>query len=204
MNEKDGEFLHEKTRKMPIADVTGCPPDVSFVEGGKEKNHWFVMRSTYSREMKAKELLEMEGVRCFVPVKKVRCTHGDELLPVVHNLVFAYTNRDFMDFWKRKHEHDCPLRYTMDRVSSAPMIVRNKEMEDFIRVTADADEGLIYLDHPNVVVEKGKPVEIVCGEYAGVRGTILRILRDRKVVVSVGGVVAVAISGIPFAWMKEI
>lgn len=36
------------------------------------------MRSTYSRKMKAKSLLESEGVKCYIPMKKVRCEHGDE------------------------------------------------------------------------------------------------------------------------------
>lgn len=203
MNGKD-DFVYKQEKNSPNATITGCPPELSLAEENKEKNRWYVMRSTYSREMKAKSLLESEGVKCYIPMKKVRCEQGDEVSPAIHNLVFVYTNRGFMDTWKRQHEQDCPLRYAMDRASSAPMIVRNKEMEDFIRVTKDVDDGFIYLDNPNVVVEKGKPVEIVCGEYAGVRGTILRILRDRKVVVSLNGIVAVAISGIPFAWMKEI
>lgn len=162
------------------------------------------MRATYSREIKAKEKLEADGVVCYIPMKKRRTECGDKMMPVVHNLVFVHTNREFMDQWKRRHEEECPLRYVMDRATSSPMVVRDKEMEDFIRVTKDNNGNLIYLDNPSKVVEVGKQVEIVCGLYAGVRGSVLRILRDRKVVVNVNGLVAVAISGIPFSWMKEI
>lgn len=125
MNGKD-DFVYKQEKNSPNATVTGCSPDLSLAEENKEKNRWYVMRSTYSREMKAKSLLESEGVKCYIPMKKVRCEHGDELLPVIHNLLFVYTNRGYMDLWKRKHEQDCPLRYAMDGASSAPMIVRNK------------------------------------------------------------------------------
>lgn len=204
MNERDG-FIHNHNQEIsPSATVVGCPPNVSLLENTRVHKCWYVMRSTYSREVRAKEMLEADGMECFVPMKKIRTEYGDKLVPVVHNLVFVRTNRDVMDRWKRRHEEDCPLRYAMDRTTSSPMIVRDKEMEDFILVTRDSNEKIIYLDNPNVAVEKGKQIEIVCGQYAGVRGSVLRILRDRKLVVSVNGLVSVAISGIPFSWMKEV
>ncbi len=202
MNEEGG--VHSKKFVSPNATDIGCPPDVSHADKADEQKHWYVMRSTYSREIKAKELLEAEGVTCYVPMKRVRSEHGDKMLPAVHNLLFVHTNRDFMDKWKRRHEEDCPLRYVIDKTSSQPMIVLDKAMEDFIRVTKNSNEQNIYLDNPNVAISKGKKVKIVCGQYAGVCGTVLRILRDRKVVVSVNGLVAIAINGIPFSWMKEI
>lgn len=200
MNEKDGKTQYEKGLS-PIASVSGCPLVVSDTEAG---NHWYVMRATYNREVKAKEMLEADGVVCYVPMKRMRTECGDKMVPAVHNLLFVYTNRNFMDKWKRRHEEGCPLRYAMDRATSSPMIVRDKEMEDFILVTRNSNEEIIYLDNPNVAVEKGKQIEIVCGQYAGVRGSVLRILRDRKVVVSVNGLVSVALNGIPFSWMKEV
>lgn len=162
------------------------------------------MRSTYGREMQAREILGKVGVECYVPMKMERTEKGTRLVPAVHNLIFVRTERSFMDSWKRGHEEDCPLRYAMDSATGKPMIVRDREMEDFVRVTDAAGSEIMYLDNPAVTIERGKEVEIVVGQYAGVRGKIIRILRDRKVVVSVGNVVAVAISGIPFAWMREV
>lgn len=197
MNEGDGVVHNQNQEVSPSAAVIGCPPDMTVSENAREQIHWYVMRSTYCREVKAREMLEADGVECYVPMRTMRSEQSERVVPVVHNLVFVRTNRDYMDQWKRRHEEDCPLRYTIDRSTSLPMIVRDRAMEDFIRVTKDADDEILYLDNPNVAVEKGKQIEIVCGQYAGVRGTILRILRDRKVVVSAGGLVAVAISGIP-------
>lgn len=78
MNGKD-DFVYKQEKNSPNATITGCPPpELSLAEENKEKNRWYVMRSTYSREMKAKSLLESEGVKCYIPMKKVRCEHGDE------------------------------------------------------------------------------------------------------------------------------
>lgn len=204
MIDTDVEIQHLQN-PSPCDAVMGCPPNVSDdALCPKDARQWYVMRSTYSREMKAKAMLEAEDVECYVPMKHERTEQGDRYLPVVHNLIFVHITRSFMDAWKRRHEEDCPLRYAIDSITSKPMVVRDKEMEDFIRVTKDADDSIIYLDNPQVVVDKGKKVEIVCGQYEGVRGTVLRVLRDRKVVVSVSGLCAVALSGIPFAWIKEL
>ncbi len=162
------------------------------------------MRATYSRELKVQKSLQEEGIECFVPMVCKRDENGKRYVPAVHNLVFVHTSREFMDVYKRQMEYVIPMRYMMDRSTGLPMVVRDKEMEDFIRVTADMDEGVLYLDNPSVVAEKGTPVEVVSGPFKGVQGMLLRIRRDRKVVLQLAGVVAVAVDGIPMEWCKVI
>ena len=84
------------------------------------------------------------------------------------------------------------------------MVVRDKEMEDFIRVTAEKNERVLYLDNPSAALTKGTPVEIMSGPFKGVQGKLLRIRRDRKVVLQLAGVVAVAVEGIPMGWCRVI
>ena len=116
--------------------------------------------------------------------------------------ISAVLFRDFLNDYKRKVESDCPLRYMMDRSTGLPMVVRDKEMNDFIRVTKENDEGILYLDDPSSAVAKGTPVEIVYGPFKGVQGMLLRIRRDRKVVLQLVGLVAVAVDGIPMEWCR--
>ena len=203
MNEID-THIHTSSLVSSSSISGGCPQNLSHVESPAEHVKWYVMRSTYSREMKAKEHLETNGIECYVPVRREHHEDGDVFLPVIHNYLFVHTSRSVMDPLKRQMEETCPLRYAMDKSLGMPMVVSDKAMQDFIRVTRDADSDVLYLDNPNVAVTKGKSVEIVAGPYKGIRGKILRILRDRKVVVSISDIVAVALSGIPFAWMKEI
>ena len=92
----------------------------------------------------------------------------------------------------------------MDKSTGLPMVVRDKEMDDFIRVTKENDEGILYLDNPSAAVTRGTPVEIVCGPFKGVRGKLVRIRRNRKVVLQLAGVVTVAVDGIPMQWCRVV
>ncbi|MCQ2069124.1 MAG: UpxY family transcription antiterminator [Bacteroidaceae bacterium] len=160
------------------------------------------MRATYSREQKAQQLLQEVGVECYIPMHLERSENGERYVPVVHNLIFVHTSRKFMRDIKLRMEYMCPLRYMIDRSTGLPMVVRDKEMEDFMRVTAEMGSDIVYLDNPSIVVTKGTPIEIVCGPFRGVQGRLLRIRRDRKVVLQLAGVVAIAISGIPMEYCK--
>lgn len=61
-----------------------------------EKQVWFAMRVTYSREMKFKEYLDRENVENFIPMQYVLRTTGErqyrKLVPVIHNSSFGFRN----------------------------------------------------------------------------------------------------------------
>lgn len=196
-NVEMADFMTEKYLSQSSASADGCPQDIALTE-----NKWFAMRVTYSREQKAQQLLQEVGVECYVPMHLERNESGERYVPVVHNLIFVHTSRKFMDDYKRRMEYFCPLRYMIDRSTGLPMVVRDKEMEDFMRVTAEMGGDIVYLDNPSAVVAKGTPIEIVCGPFKGVQGRLLRIRRDRKVVLQLAGIVAVAASGIPMEHCK--
>ena len=181
------------------AQAGGCPPVVLLSD-----IRWFALRVTYCRELKAQQLLHEAGVECFIPMVCNRDAEKKCYVPAVHNLIFVRSTRDFLDDYKRKVESDCPLRYIMDRSTGLPMVVRDKEMDDFIRVTKENDEEILYLDDPSAATSKGTPVEIVNGPFKGVQGRLLRIRRDRKVVLQLAGLIAVAVDGIPMRWCKVV
>lgn len=182
-----------------------CPQVVPDIPE-KQRVHWFVMRATYGREMKAKEMMAADGIECFVPTRRVRSFADgkaiDKVVSVVKNYIFVRTSREFMDDYKRRMEAVCPLRYAMDRGLKKPMMVREKEMEDFVRVTTEASDSVRYLDDPQQLLKKGMDVEVVNGPFAGVTGKIVRFHRDRRVVVSLANIMAVAMSSMPMSWLK--
>lgn len=183
----------------PSALAGGCPPVVS-----SHDLQWFVMRVTYSRELKVQQLMQVAGVESFIPMLRKTDDEEEHFVPAIHNLIFVHASRDFMDEFKRGAEEVCPLRYMMDKSTNKPMVVRDKEMEDFIRVTTYRKKDVLYLDNPSVAISRGVPVEVVSGQFKGVQGRLLRIRRDRKVVLQLAGVVAVAVDGIPMEWCRVI
>lgn len=208
MNGND-ETLHISSLNTLLSVESECPPvvpDAMRENSSITEDQWFVMRSTYCREMKAKTILDNVGVECYVPTKTERRFEEDkaidEDIPLVHNFVFVRTNRAFMDNFKRRIESVCPLRYAIDKSTGKPMIVRDKEMEDFMRVTTEAFNEIRYLDNPEELLLKGQDVEVINGPFTGVQGKIVRFHRDRRVVVSLAGLMAVAMGSMPISWLK--
>ncbi len=155
---------------------------------------WFALRVTYNREIKVKSELDGMGIESFIPMcykdfvrdgRKQR-----KLVPSIHNLIFVKMTSDGMK--KYKAETSLPIRYIMDKSSRKPIIVPEYQMRNFMAVAGTNDEGLIYFSPEELQAKKGDRVRITGGIFEGCEGTFMRLKGDRRVVVSIPGVVAVA------------
>lgn len=166
----------------------------TIVKKGREDKVWYAIRVTYNRELKVKEDLDARGITCFVPMQYRREERGGvmvkRLVPSVHNLIFIYLTPTEMQEYKR--HTDLPIRYIMNRENNRPIIVPTREMENFIKVAGTYDEKLIYLNPDPGDFAKGERVRIIGGTFAGAEGVFVRVKGDRRVVVNVEGLVAVA------------
>ena len=73
----------------------------------------------------------------------------------------------------------------------------DKQMEDFIRVASVRDDSVMFLDCSDFLRSPGTRVRVTEGPFAGVEGVIKRIRRNKRVVVQIDGVAAVAITFVP-------
>ena len=96
------------------------------------------------------------------------------------------------------------LRYIMHPViendgwkHTEPLMVPDAHMDDFIRVTAEANDKVIYLDNLDFACRPGLRVQITDGTFAGVTGVIKRIQGNVCVVIPIKHTIAAAITGIP-------
>ncbi len=164
------------------------------IKKGREKEVWFAIRVTYHRELKVKEDLESRGITCFVPMQYRREERNGvmlkRLVPSVHNLIFVYIKPSDMAEYKKTS--DMPIRYIMNRETRKPITVPTREMENFIKVAGTFEEKLIYLNPDLGDFAKGERVRIIGGMFAGAEGVFVRVKGDRRVVVNVEGLVAVA------------
>ena len=115
-----------------------------------------------------------------------------QLVPLIHNLVFVRSTREKLDEIKRDISLKVPIRYIMDRETRRPLVVPDRQMHSFIAVAGAYDEQIVYLDPTIVSLREGDRVRIVGGVFSGVEGIFIRIKGDRRVVVSIEGVMAVA------------
>ncbi len=160
---------------------------------------WYVLRVTYQREMVAKRRLDEIGVESFVPTKlqRRRLSNGRVSMQrraLVHNYIFIHSDRSTID--EIKHFELPYLRYVMHTKDNLyqPMRVPEEQMRSFILVTGSEDERLMVLDVQSVDLRVGTKVRIIGGVFVGAQGILTKLsgVRDRRVVVKIEGIAAVA------------
>lgn len=174
-----------------------------------EKKVWFAIRVTYNRELKVKADLDARGITNFVPMQYRREErHGQmvkRLVPSVHNLIFINITPSEMKEYKMTT--DLPIRYIMNRGidgSRKPITVPDREMENFIKVAGTYNEKLIYLNPDPGDFSEGERVRIIGGMFEGAEGVFVRVKGDRRVLINVPGVVAVATTYVHMSMIEKI
>jgi transcription antitermination factor NusG len=167
---------------------------------------WYVLRITYNRALKCKEKLDEIGIKNFIPMHYIMDIKGNKkkrkLVPVIQNLIFVYTTKLTIDRIKQNTEMSSYIRYMMDKSLGKPMTVPNKQMEDFIAIAEGNDDKIMYLSAKEIPLKRGDKVRITKGIWRGVEGEFLRVKGDRRVVVIIQGIIAVATVFIHPAWLE--
>ena len=165
------------------------------METEKETELWYAMRATYRREPDAVRLLGKENMDCFVPMQyKVTVKKGKKvriLVPVIHNLIFVHACPSALKRVKSKVTY---LQYITDTRSGEKIIIPDNEMRRFIAVAGTYSDQLLYFQPEEVNLSKGTKVRITGGQ----EGIFLKVkgARDRRVVIEIQGVIAVAMATI--------
>ena len=173
------------------------------------KVEWYVMRVTYQRELVARRLLEELGIVCFVPTEKVKRRkagggYSYREVSKLHNYIFVLASREVLQ--EIKTTKIPYLRYMMARSEegkSEPQFVPADQMAHFMEVCRS--EGARVLE-PDVKFAVGDRVRVVSGALRGVEGVYVRTSarNEKRLVVQIEGVVAVATAAIPASLVKKI
>lgn len=174
----------------------GVPKEYPIVNTGSAKIHWYALRITYSRELALKEYLDSEQIENFIPMRYEYVVRKErkirKLVPAIHNLVFVRSTRKQLGEIKELKGAVLPIRYIMDRETRQPITIPDVQMRSFIAVAGSYDQQLVYLDPTCVNMKQGTRVRITGGIFEGVEGHFIRIKGDRRVVVAIQGIMAVA------------
>lgn len=157
---------------------------------------WYALRVSYSRELKIKTMLDGMGIRTFVPMewkKKEKDGKTEKVLqPAVSNLCFAYASKGAIEGFISGFGESSPVHFYWDRTASRPLVVPEKAMEDFITVASAIDQDIIYLREITPKLRAGATVTITSGPFQGVTGKVVRIRKNRRILVELPGFLAVA------------
>lgn len=172
----------------------------SFPSSSQEPSaQWYAMRATYRRELDAMSRLKSASLGCFIPMQyHFRLRHGrrvKELVPVVRNLLFVHARPAEL----RRVKEEIPyLQYITDTRSHEKIIVPDAQMRHFIAAAGTYNDQLLYFRPEEVNLAKGTRVRVTGGDFAGREGVFVKVkgARDRRVVIAIEGVIAVALATI--------
>jgi transcription antitermination factor NusG len=158
--------------------------------------NWYAIRVTYSRELKFQALLQESGYQTFVPMCRRSFEKNGKketkLVPAVSNLIFVHSQKVDLDAFMARMGETCPARFIWDKSTRKPIIVPDKAMEDFIKISMSYIDDVIYLQEVTAKLREGQRVKVKTGPFEGVEGTVIRVKRSRRVMVELPGMMAIA------------
>lgn len=195
----DGEYLSNSLVSIYLRYMVS--PTVCTNQSANQNTHaqseqqWYAMRVTYGREIVVKKELDKIGAETFVPMRDVVEIRGKRRIrrriPAISNLLFIHATSAWMSAFKAATK--LPIRYIMDPMTHEPLIVPEHQMTPFIKVAAHSDDAEVEFLPPSFsTAGRGTRVLVTEGIFAGTEGVFMRIRGDRRVVVSIPGIAAVA------------
>lgn len=160
---------------------------------------WYAMRVTYRRELKAKQHLDEKGIENYIPMRYALHIRGGRkfklLTPVVRGLIFVHARKSEIQQAKSGISY---LQYIVNKRTGDKIIVPESQMRLFIAVTGTYDDHLLWFSQEEINLKKGARVRICGGEFEGYEGIFLKVkgARDKRVVIAIEGVIAVAMATI--------
>jgi len=159
---------------------------------------WFAMRATYHREMAVKSLLDNAGIECYLPTaQSLKLNHGRKvrvITPLVSNLIFVRAAKERLQQFKARVPH---LQYMTHRDGSknVPIVVPERQMDDFISITASRASQLQFFSPGELNVKQGTRVRLHGGSLDGLEGVFMKVTgrRNRRLVIEVENVITVAL-----------
>lgn len=173
-----------------------------------EAKQWYALKVFYNRVFNVEQILIKQGVESYIPtiVKEFKSVNRiiKRRVPAVASLMFVRESESYLRELQDKLQSVCPFMIYYDREAKRPAPISDKEMNSFMLVTSSGEQGLEYVAEESIDFEKGTRVRVTGGKFEGSEGYIYRIKGDKKLIVRVEGVVAVATSYIPSCFLEKI
>lgn len=169
---------------------------------------WYVLRIRHSS---VKRITDLQGAldgedtveQTYVPTAFLKVAKDKmDFVPTVVNYIYVQSTFNNLKAIKTQYPFE-PLRFVMHPVFDEnynklfePLCVTDKQMHDFIRVTQEENDKVVFLSNLDYACRPSQGVQIIDGQFAGVVGRIKRIKGNRCVVIPIGKEIAVAITGL--------
>lgn len=185
------------------------PTPISTSVPSENPSYWYALKVFHNRMGAVVEELSPDGIECYIPTHTVmterRGIRYKEQKPVIASLMFFRSTMDQAEAVGRRLT-DRAILYTRrtETGQRIPAAIPEREMDIFRLVVSSGADGLEYLPDDPERYRRGDLVRVTAGPLAGAEGHIARIRGDRRLVVSVRGICAVATAYIPQCFLEKL
>ena len=154
------------------------------------EEHWYAMKVFYNKVQPLIAVCKERGIEFFAPTD------------VIKSLLFVRSTEETVLRMADDHWQQAWLYRRLD--SRRPANISDHEMEVFRCVVTAGREGLELLGDDRPAYHEGDRVVVTGGPFKGAEGHIKRIKRDRRLVVTISGIVALATTYIHPSLLKKV
>lgn len=170
--------------------------------------HWYAFKVFYNKVFEIEDLLNREKIETFVPCEMVLVEHNGTKKsvrkPVISSLLF-FCSTEQQALEQQQRLTDRVILYTrLVGWQKLPVAIPDREMNIFMLVASSGEKGLEYFGEAPRDYCIGQRVRVTDGPFKGAEGYIHRIKGNRRLIVSIEGVCAVATAYIPQCFIQKI
>ncbi len=164
---------------------------------------WFAIKRRTTSLASLMEQLDTLAMEYFRPIR-VRMTErkGKRIMvnrAVIPNMVFVYTTKTTL--YNLINSLQLNAKIVFDCMTKDYLVIPDKQMGDF-RFLLQLSEDTIEIT--NQPYRRGDRVRVTQGQFAGIEGELIRVQRHKRVVIRLEGLVSLATTYIPPAYLEKI
>lgn len=182
---------------------------------------WYVLRVSYGRVLKAKEIIDARNIKCYAPIRSKQITkHGKKHIisePLIPSFIFVHSSLEEVDTMLHDDkvnsiESQPFLSFYFDHTSyrqdkpdcNPPLVIRDEVMQNFINLNSVKNPHITPVTSQNIQYEQGDRVIVTEGDFKGIQGRVARIAGQQRVIVELFSGCLVATAYIPKEAMERI
>lgn len=169
---------------------------------------WYASKVFFNKVFEIEKILQEKEVECYIPCETVLVERNGikkkVRKPMISSLLFFRSSEKCALDLQNQLNGQILLYTKKIGLKRLPSAIPEREMNIFILVTSSGEKGLEYLGDDRTEFYVGEPVRVIDGPFKGAEGYIRRIKGNRRLIVTVQGICAVATSYIPQCFLQKI
>lgn len=168
---------------------------------------WYAAKVFHNRLNEAEQILNGAGYESYIAMQKVAVEKAQGSLksvkrPLIRSLIFFRCTVDDITKISQLLQGKAMIYLKPGEMRQAAPIP--DDQMNIFRLVTSIDDKLEYLGDSTEAYNVGQQVLVTGGPFEGAIGRIFRIKGDKRLVVSISGVCAVATSYIPSCFLKKL